>query len=141
MRGIEVRWSGADDIEAVGNLLEFDGSSTTGGDADGRFIVAEEDGMVVGVVRVRAVPSRMDLWGFVADPRVGADEIAEETYRGASELAGELGVPAVWADDEWHRDALLAAGYRRRVGGWKFAGETNAANASSPSFIFGIFGS
>lgn len=135
MRGIEVRWGRVDDIEAVGNLLEFDGSPRCEA-ADGRFIAAGEGGRLVAAVRVRATPARMDLWGFVADPRVKEAEVAEVLYSGAWELARELGVPEVWVDDDRRRDALLAAGYRRRIGGWKLAAETT----SSPTFLFGIFG-
>lgn len=140
MRGIEVRWGCGDDIEAVGDLLEFDGSPRDGA-AEDRFIVASEEAgdlRVLAAARVRAVPGRMSLWGFVADPRVKEREFAAELYRGASELARELGIAEIWADDDRRRDGLIAAGYRRRIGGWKFAGEP--APSTSPTPFFGIFG-
>ncbi len=137
MRGIEVRWGRVDDIEAIGNLLEFDGSPRDGASED-RFIVASEEAgnfRILAAAKVRAVPGRMSLWGFVSDPRVRGDEIAAELYRGAWNLASELGIPEVWADDDRRRDGLLAAGYRRRIGGWKLAEEP-----TSPMPLFGIFG-
>ncbi|MDQ3507733.1 MAG: GNAT family N-acetyltransferase [Actinomycetota bacterium] len=133
-RGIEVRWSEVGDVEAVGNLLEFDGSSRDGAFGD-RFIVAEEEGRILAAARVWAAPGRMDLWGFVSDPRVRGDEIAAEMYRGAWELARELGVPEVWADDDRHRESLLEAGYRRRIGGWR-----HDAEPAPPASLFGRLG-
>ncbi|MBA2694220.1 MAG: GNAT family N-acetyltransferase [Rubrobacter sp.] len=140
-RRIEVRWGRGDDVEAIGNLLEFDGSPRRDADEE-RFIVAEEGGRLLATIRVRATPGRMDLWGFVADPRVREGEAASELYRGAWTLAKELGIPEVWADDDRRRDALLGAGYRRRIGGWKLAEEPASPpkNPASPSFLFGIFG-
>jgi hypothetical protein len=137
MRGIEVRWGREEDVESVDDLLEFDGRTRNGAEGD-RFIVARENGgdfRVLAAARVRATPSRMDLWGFVADPRVNEGEFAAELYSGAWKLASELGVPEVWVDDDRRRDGLIAAGYRRRIGGWKFAGET-----AFPPSLFGIFG-
>lgn len=134
MRGIEVRWGRGEDAEAVGDLLEFDGSPR--GDAfEERFIVAVEGLRVLAAARVWAAPSRMELRGFACDPRVREGEFAEELYRGAWALARELGIPEVWVDDDRHRDSLLAAGYRRRVGGWRLDAEPAP---SSP--LFGRFG-
>ncbi len=137
MRGIEVRWGRDGDVEAVGDLLEFDGSPRDVASEE-RFIVASEERggfRVLAAARVRAVPGRMDLWGFVADPRVKEREFAAELYRGAWSLASELGIHEVWVDDDRHRESLLDAGYRRRIGGWKFAGEP-----TPPASLFGIFG-
>lgn len=134
MREIEVRWSGEEDVEAVGDLLEFDGLSRRGASEE-RFLVAEEEGRVRAAARVRAAPGRMDLRGFVADPRVKEREFAAELYRGAWALARELGIPEVWVDDDRRRDSLLAAGYRRRIGGWRLDAEP-----TPPTSLFGRFG-
>lgn len=140
MEGVEVRWGDEGDVEAVGDLLEFDGSPRDGASED-RFIVATEGGRILAAARVWAAPRSMELRGFVADPRVRGDEIATEFYRGAWELARELGVPEVWTDDDRRRDSLLAAGYRRRIGGWRLAGQPESSKSpASPAFFFGIFG-
>jgi N-acetylglutamate synthase-like GNAT family acetyltransferase len=134
MEGIEVRWGRGEDVGCVGDLLEFDGFPREDALRE-RFVVADDGLRIVGAARVRATPSRMDLRGFVCDPRVREREVAERLYRGARRLASELGISEVWADDERHRESLIAAGYRRRIGGWKFAGETG-----EPASLFGRLG-
>ncbi len=84
-----------------------------------RFIVAKEGGRVIAAARVVAMPGRMSLRGFVAVPRVREGEVACEVYRGVAGVARELGIPEVRVDDDRRRESLLAAGFRRRLGGWR----------------------
>lgn len=118
MREVEVGWSVEEDGAAIADLLEFDGRPRWAAFEE-EFIVAKEGGKVLAAVRVMAVPGRMSLWGFVADPRVREGEVAVGIYRGVCRLARELGIGEVWADDDRHGGSLLEAGYRRRIGGWK----------------------
>ncbi|MGH3090019.1 MAG: hypothetical protein ACRDSJ_22285 [Rubrobacteraceae bacterium] len=117
MRDIEVKWGLEDDGEAIADLLEFDGASRRAAFEE-RFIVAKEGGRVRAAIRVEAVPGRMFVWGFVADPRVREREFAVAVYRGAWELAREIGIKEVRADVGGRWDPLIEAGYRRTVGGW-----------------------
>lgn len=117
MGEIEVGWGIEEDGEAIADLLEFDGASRWEAFAE-RFIVAKEGGRVRAAVRVVAVPGRMSLWGFVADPRVREREFTVAVYRGAWELAREIGIKEVRTGAGGHRDSLMEAGYRRTIGGW-----------------------
>ena len=84
-----------------------------------RFIVAEERGEILAVVRCRTGRKRLLLGPLAVDPWAGEYRFAVALYSGAKDLAQEMGLREVWVDSDKHREYLLAAGYRWRVGGWR----------------------
>jgi N-acetylglutamate synthase-like GNAT family acetyltransferase len=87
-----------------------------------RFVVAEKGGKVLGAVRYRTESKRLILGLLVVDPWAGEGLVAPALYRGAGELAREIGVHEVFAPaspwlSPWHYPAR--AGYRRRGRRWR----------------------
>jgi hypothetical protein len=58
------------------------------------------------------------LGPLAVDPWAGEHRFAVALYSGAGTLAREMGLREVWVDCDEHREYLLEAGYRRRMGGW-----------------------
>ena len=115
--GVKVRWGLARDEDAVAELLELNGMPRWISFED-RFVVAEEDGKVLGAVRYRTESKRLILGLLVADPWAGEERLARALYRGAGDLARELGVREVVASAS--RSGYSArAGYRHRRRGWR----------------------
>jgi predicted N-acetyltransferase YhbS len=83
-----------------------------------RFVVAQKDGRVLGAVRYWTESKRLILGLLVVDPWAGEERLALALYRGAGELAREIGVKEVVASASWSRYPGLA-GYRRRGRGWR----------------------
>jgi predicted N-acetyltransferase YhbS len=115
--GVEVRWGFAGDERAVAELLELNGMPRWISFED-RFVVAEEDGKVLGAVRYRTESKRLILGLLVVDPWAGEERLARALYRGAGELARELGVHEVVASAS-RAGYAARAGYRRRGRGWR----------------------
>ena len=84
-----------------------------------RFIVAEEQGVILAVMRYRAGRKRLLLGPPVVDPRTGEHRLAVALYSAAEALAREMGLREVWAKSDDNREYLLEAGYSRRMGGWR----------------------
>jgi hypothetical protein len=115
--GVEVRWGLAGDERAVADLLELNGMPRWISFED-RFVVAEKDGKVLGAVRYRTESKRLVLGLLVVDPWAGEEQLARALYRGAGELARELGVHEVVASASQARYPGMS-GYRRRGRSWR----------------------
>ncbi|HEX5848742.1 MAG TPA: GNAT family N-acetyltransferase [Rubrobacter sp.] len=115
--GIGVRWGLAGDELAVAELLELNGMPRWISFEE-RFVVAEEDGRVLGAVRYRTESKRLILGLLVVDPWAGEERLARALYRGAGELAREMGVREVLASASPARYPGMV-GYRRRGRSWR----------------------
>ena len=115
--GVEVRWGLAGDEEAVADLLELNGMPRWISFEE-RFLVAQRDGKVLGAVRYRTESKRLILGLLVVDPWAGEEWLASALYRGAGELAREIGAHEVVASASQARYPGRA-GYRRRGRGWR----------------------
>jgi hypothetical protein len=115
--GVGVRWGLAEDERAVADVLELNGMPRWISFED-RFLVAEEDGKVLGAVRYRTESKRLILGLLVVDPWAGEERLARALYRGAGELARELGVHEVVASAP-RAGYSARAGYRHRGRGWR----------------------
>jgi predicted N-acetyltransferase YhbS len=115
--GVEVRWGLAGDERAVADLLELNGMPRWISFED-RFVVAEKDGKVLGAVRYRTESKRLILGLLVVDPWAGEERLARALYRGAGELARELGVNEVVTSAS-RAGYPARAGYRHRGRGWR----------------------
>src|SRR5829696_7193975 len=114
--GVEVRWGLDGDEPAVAELLELNGMPRWISFEE-RFVVARENGKMLGAVGYRTESKRLLLGLLVVDPWAGEGRIAQELYCGAGELAREMGarevvIPSSKAGDPGR------AGYRRRGRGW-----------------------
>jgi hypothetical protein len=105
---IEVRWGLLADEAAVAELLELNGMPRWVAFEE-RFIVAEEDGRVLGALRYRTESKRLLLGLLVVDPWAGEERMARALYAGAGALARELGVGEIVASGS-------RAGYPGEVG-------------------------
>ena len=115
--GVEVRWGLVGDERAVADLLELNGMPRWISFED-RFVVAEKDGKVLGAVRYRTDSKRLILGLLVVDPWAGEERLARALYRGAGELACELGVHEVVASAS-RAGYSARVGYRHRGRGWR----------------------
>ena len=115
--GVEVRWGMAEDERAVADLLELN-SMPRWISFEDRFVVAKKDGKVLGAVRYRTESKRLVLGLLVVDPWAGEERLARALYRGAGELARELGVHEVVASAS-RAGYAARAGYRHRGRGWR----------------------
>jgi hypothetical protein len=113
---VDVRWGLVGDEPAVANLLELNGVPRWVSFEE-RFIVAQKDGKVLGAVRYRTESKRLLLGLLVVDPWAGEERLATALYRGAGELAREMGAGEVVASGLRAGYSGLA-GYRRRGRGW-----------------------
>jgi len=114
---VDVRWGLVGDEPAVANLLELNGVPRWVSFEE-RFIVAQKDGEVLGAVRYRTESKRLLLGLLVVDPWAGEERLATALYRGAGELAREIGAGEVVASGSRAGYSGLA-GYRRRGRGWR----------------------
>jgi hypothetical protein len=94
--GVEVNWDLAEEEPAVADLLELNGIPRWVAFEE-RFIVARKDGKVLGAVRYRMESKRLLLGLLVVDPWAGEERVALALYRGAGELAHEIGASEVIA--------------------------------------------
>jgi hypothetical protein len=100
---VEVRWGHVGDESAVADLLELNGMPRWIAFEE-RFVVAKSDGRVLGALRYRTESKRLLLGLLAVDPWAGEERVARALYRGAAELAAEIGVGEVVA-------SLRRAGY------------------------------
>ena len=114
---VVVRWGLVGDEVAVAELLELNGMPRWISFEE-RFVVAEKDGKVLGAVRYRTESKRLILGLLVVDPWAGEELLATALYRGAGELAREIGANEVVASASQVRYPARA-GYRRRGRGWR----------------------
>ncbi len=114
---VRVRWGLAEDEPAVADLLQLNGMPRWVAFEE-RFIVAERDGEVLGVLRYRTESKRLLLGLLVVDPWAGEERLARALYAGAGDLARELGVGEVVAPAS-RAGYPGEAGYRRWGGDWR----------------------
>jgi predicted N-acetyltransferase YhbS len=105
------------DEPAVADLLELNGMPRWISFEE-RFLVAVKDGKVLGAVRYRTESKRLILGLLVVDPWVGEERLASALYRGAGELAHEIGACEVVASAS-RTQYPARAGYRRRGHSWR----------------------
>jgi predicted N-acetyltransferase YhbS len=135
---VEVRWGLAGDERAVADLLELNGMPRWTSFED-RFAVAEEDGIILGAVRYRTESKRLILGLLVVDPWAGEERVALALYRGAGDLAREIGAREVIASES-RAYYLDRSGYRRRGQGWRLdvTRGSGAGGRRRPSGVFGM---
>jgi hypothetical protein len=117
LEGVKVRWGLAGDEPTVADLLELNGMPRWISFEE-RFVVAQKDGKVLGAVRYRTESKRLILGLLVVDPWAGEEQLALALYRGAGELAREIGAHEVVAVASQARYPGRA-GYRHRGRGWR----------------------
>lgn len=84
-----------------------------------RFIIAEEDGELVAVLRFREDSRRLYLGLLVTDPWVDEHSLAIALYAGGRVMARELGLREIIARTRQHETHPRAVGYRRWRGRWR----------------------
>jgi hypothetical protein len=114
---IEVRWGLLADEAAVAELLELNGMPRWVAFEE-RFVVAEENGKVLGALRYRTESKRLLLGLLVVDPWGGEERLARVLYAGAGDLARELGVGEVVVSGA-QAGYSGGAGYRRWGRDWR----------------------
>ena len=114
---VDVRWGLAGDEPIVADLLELNGVPRWVSFEE-RFIVAQMDGKVLSAVRYRTESKRLLLGLLVVDPWAGEERLATALYRGAGELAREIGAGEVVASESRAGYPGLA-GYGRWGRGWR----------------------
>ena len=136
--GVEVGWGLAEDEFAVADLLELNGIPRWVAFEE-RFIVAQKDGRTLGAVRYLMESKRLLLGLLVVDPWAGEERVALALYRGAGDLAREIGAREVIASES-RADYLDGSGYRRRGQGWRLdvTRGSGAGGRRRPSGVFGI---
>jgi hypothetical protein len=137
VEGVGVRWGLAGDEPAVAELLELNGMARWISFEE-RFVVAEEGGRVLGAVRYRTESKRLILGLLVVDPWAGEERLARALYRGAGELARELGVSEVVASASPARYPGMA-GYRRRGRSWRLDVTRLPSSRGGSSPLHGMF--
>jgi len=113
---VRVRWGLEEDCERVAGLLDLNGAPRWIAFEE-RFILAEEGGTLLGALVYRTEPKRMRLGLLLVDPWAGEERVATALYRGATELAAELGVKEIRARGGGRY--LARSGYRPYPGGWR----------------------
>ncbi|MBA2617468.1 MAG: hypothetical protein H0U91_04780 [Rubrobacter sp.] len=117
-KGISVRWGLVEDEAAVADLLQLNGMPRWVAFEE-RFIVAERDGKIVGAVRYATESKRISLGLLVVNPWGGERRTSRALYRGAVDLAGELGASDVLATKTRGSAYPGESGYRRAGRGWR----------------------
>jgi len=135
--GVEVTWGLAEDEPAVGDLLELNGIPRWVAFEE-RFIIAKKSGNVLGGVRYRMKSKRLLLGLLVVDPWAGEERIALALYRGAGDLAREIGASEVIASVS-QADYPGLAGYRRSGRGSRLD-VTRGSGAGRWQRLLGMFG-
>lgn len=112
-----VRLGLARDAPRIAVLLELNGMPRWVAYEE-RFIIAEEEGQLVAVVRFREDAEGLHLGLFVTDPWAREGPSVTALYAGAGTIAQGLGLRKVRARPRGHETLLRKAGYRRCRGGW-----------------------
>ncbi len=137
--GVGVRWGLAEDEAAVAQLLELNGMPRWVAFEE-RFVVAEEDGKIVGAVRYRTESKRLLLGLLVVDPWGGERRVAKALYAGARELGEELGANEVVVSAA-RADYPRAAGYRHVGRLWRSAvSREDEGSSGGWRRVFGLWG-
>lgn len=132
---LEVRWGLAEEESAVADLLDLNGMPRWIAFEE-RFVVAKKDGKVLGALRYRTESKRLLLGMLVVDPWAGEERVARAMYRGAGELAGEMGVGEVVVSAT-RAGYPGEAGYRRWGRGWRLDLTHGAGVRRGPLGLFG----
>lgn len=114
--GVDVRWGLAEDESAVADLLDLNGVPRWVSFEE-RFIIVQKGRKVLGAVRYRTESKRLLLGLLVIDPWAGEEWLATALYRGAGDLALEIGAGEVVASASPAGYPGLA-GYRRWGRSW-----------------------
>ena len=136
--GVKVGWGLAEEEPAVADLLQLNGLPRWVAFEE-RFAVAQKNGKVLGAVRYRTESKRLLLGLLVVDPWAGEERIALALYRGAGDLAREVGAREVIA-------SVSQAGYPGRAGyhrwgrGWRLDAtrHSGAGGRHRPLGMFGV---
>jgi predicted N-acetyltransferase YhbS len=138
LEDVAVRWGLAEDEVAVADLLELNGMPRWVAFEE-RFIVAQKNGKVLGAVRYRMESKRLLLGLLVVDPWAGEERMALALYRGAGDLAREIGAREVIAAES-RADYLGRSGYRRRGHDWRLdvASDSGVGGRHRPPGLFGM---
>lgn len=116
---VEVRWGRVEDEAWISKLLDLNGMPRWIAFEE-RFIVAVENGVVLGALRYRTESKRLILGLLVVDPWAGERRLARALYAGARDLGREMGVAEILAERGPHGDYPGEAGYRRRGRVWRW---------------------
>jgi hypothetical protein len=114
----EVRPGLGEDAPQIAELLELNGMPRWVAFEE-RFIVAEDDGNLVAVLRFRKDFERLYLGLLVTDPWAEEHSLAVALYAGARVIARELGLREIQARTRQNETHPREAGYRRWSGGWR----------------------
>ena len=138
LEDVDVRWGLAADEVVVADLLELNGIPRWVAFEE-RFIVAQKKGKPLGAVRYRMESKRLLLGLLVVDPWAGEERVALALYRGAADLAREIGAREITALES-RADYLHRSGYRRRGQVWRLdvTRGSGAGGRHRPSGIFGL---
>ena len=117
-RGVRVRWGLAEDESAVADLLQLNGMPRWVAFEE-RFVVAEKAGKILGAVRYVTESKRLSLGLLVVDPWAGERRTAAALYRGAVDLAQDLGASDVLATTVRGETYPGEAGYHRLGRCWR----------------------
>ncbi len=114
----DVRLGLAEDAPRIAKLLELNGMPRWVAFEE-RFIIVEEDGELVAVLRFREDFERLYLGLLVTDPWADEGSLAVALYTGARVMARGLGLREIRARTRQHETFPREAGYRRWRGGWR----------------------
>jgi hypothetical protein len=114
----EVRLGLAEDAPRIAKLLELNGIPRWVAFEE-RFILAEDDGKLVAVMRFREDSERLYLGLLVTDPWAKEHSLAVALYAGARVIAHGLGLREIQARTRQNETHPREAGYRRWRGGWR----------------------
>jgi hypothetical protein len=117
-KSTEVRPALAGDAPRIAELLELNGMPRWVAFEE-RFIIAEDDGNLVAVLRFREDSERLYLGLLVTDPWAEEHSSAVALYAGARVMARDLGLREIQARTRQSETHPREAGYRRWIGGWR----------------------
>ena len=114
----EVRLGLAKDAPRIAELLELNEIPRWVAFEE-RFIIAENDGRLVAILRFREDSERLYLGLLVTDPWAEEHALAVALYAGARVMAHELGLREIQARTRHNETHPREVGYRRWRGGWR----------------------
>jgi N-acetylglutamate synthase-like GNAT family acetyltransferase len=117
-KGPEVRPGLAKDTPRIAELLELNGIPRWVAFEE-RFIIAEDDGKLLAVLRFHEDSVRLYLGLLVTDPWAEEHSVAVALYAGARAMARGLGLQEIRAQTRQNETHPRDAGYRRWGGVWR----------------------